>query len=83
MRRFTLGLSSTRVMCNIESARLSQGGDSLNYVITQLAGFQANVDKQLEKIEDLSLSIQRNAESLMAKGDEPMVRPPIKSVSSS
>ena len=79
MRRFTLGLSSTRVMCNIESARLLQGGESLNYVITQLAGFQSNVDKQLERIEDLSLSIQRNAETLMAKGDRPLVRPLVSS----
>ena len=79
MRRFTLGLSSTRVMCNIESARLSKGGESLNYVITQLAGFQTNVDDQLERIEDLSLSIQRNADALMAKGNGPKRRPPIKS----
>ncbi|WP_457648847.1 PAS domain-containing protein [Profundibacter sp.] len=78
MRRFTLGLSSTRVMCNIESARLSKGGESLNYVITQLAGFQTNVDDQLERIEDLSLSIQRNADALMANGDGPKRRPPVK-----
>jgi len=85
MRRFTLGLSSTRVMCNIESARLLQGGESLNYVITQLAGLQSNVDKQLEQIEDLSLSIQRNAEALMAKakGDRPSARPPVKTMSTS
>ena len=81
MRRFTLGLSSTRVMCNIESARLSQGGESLNYVITQLAGFQSSVDKQLERIEELSLSIQRNAETLIAKGGGALARAPIGTVS--
>lgn len=75
MRRFTLGLSSTRVMCNIESARLSIGMESLNYVITQLAGFQSDVDSQLERIEDLSLSIQRNADALMAKGGGSNHRP--------
>lgn len=51
MRRFTLGLSSTRVMCNIESARLPAGGGSLTDVIDQLEVFQADLVLQLDRIE--------------------------------
>jgi aerotaxis receptor len=66
MRRYTLGLSSTRVMCSIESARLPNGGGSLVDVITQLGRFQNEVEKQLDSIEDLSLQIQDHAKSLTA-----------------
>lgn len=57
MRRFTLGLSSTRVMCNIESARLPSGGGSLIDVIDQLEVFQAELVLQLDRIEQLSHTI--------------------------
>jgi len=61
MRRYTLGLSSTRVMCNIESARLVEGGQSLNDVIAQLGTFQQNMEDMLEKIEGLSQGISNLA----------------------
>ncbi len=64
MRRFTLGLSSTRVMCNIESARLPNGGGSLVDVIKQLEQFQNEVDEQLNRIEGFCLQIQENLESM-------------------
>ncbi|HBQ35650.1 MAG TPA: hypothetical protein DD729_02225, partial [Rhodobacteraceae bacterium] len=64
MRRFTLGLSSTRVMCNIESARLPNGGGSLVDVIRQLGLFQAEVEENLDQIEGFCLKIQENVESL-------------------
>ena len=64
MRRFTLGLSSTRVMCNIESARLTSGGDSLIYVINQLEQFQVRLVSQLDKIEAQSHTIMEYAQSL-------------------
>lgn len=57
MRRFTLGLSSTRVMCNIESARLPSGGGSLIDVIDQLEAFQGNLVLQLDRIEALGHKI--------------------------
>lgn len=66
MRRYTLGLSSTRVMCNIESARLPNGGGSLVDVISQLGQFQAQVEKQLDRIEDLSLQIVDHAQTLVS-----------------
>lgn len=64
MRRFTLGLSSTRMMCSIESARLPDGGGSLVDVIKQLETFQNEVDEQLSRIEDFCLQIQENVESM-------------------
>jgi aerotaxis receptor len=66
MRRYTLGLSSTRVMCNIESARLPSGGGSLVDVIQQLGRFQDDVEKQLSQIEDHSLKILEISEGLAA-----------------
>ena len=66
MRRYTLGLSSTRVMCNIESARLPNGGGSLVDVIHQLGQFQNRVEKQLGRIEDLSLQIIDHTEMMIA-----------------
>ena len=66
MRRYTLGLSSTRVMCNIESARLPSGGGSLIDVIQQLGRFQEDVEKQMNQIEDHSLKILEIAKELAA-----------------
>ena len=57
MRRYTLGLSSTRVMCNIESARIVEDGQSLNHVIAQLEMFQKSTEDMLEKIEVLCQGI--------------------------
>ncbi|MCK4711289.1 MAG: PAS domain-containing protein [Marinosulfonomonas sp.] len=76
MRRFTLGLSSTRVMCNIESARLPVGGGSLVDIINQLGVFQGNLEKQLDQIDDLSLAIREHAESL-SSSEGGLVIPPM------
>ncbi len=67
MRRYTLGLGSTRVMCNIESARLPQGGETLSNIIDQLDGFQRSVEQQLTRIEDLCRDVRFGAEMLGAK----------------
>lgn len=75
MRRYTLGLSTTRVMCNIESARLPSGGGSLVDVINQLGAFQEVLDRQLEKIEGLSHVIQDHAECLISKRAVPETQP--------
>lgn len=65
MRRFTLGLSSTRVMCNIESARLPSGGGSLIDVIKQLEVFQKNLGRQMDEIEAQSHAIQEYTQTLL------------------
>jgi len=68
MRRFALGLSSTRVMCKIESARLPSGGGSLIDVINQLEVFQRNLDRQMGKIEVQSRIIQEYTQTLLTDG---------------
>lgn len=75
MRRFTLGLSSTRVMCNIESARLPNGGGSLVDVINQLGVFQGNLMRQLEQIEAQSHLIAEYAEALICNKGGTLPRP--------
>lgn len=67
MRRFTLGLSSTRVMCNIESARLPSGGGSLVDVINQLEAFQKNLGRQMDQIETQCHAIQEYTQTLLKK----------------
>lgn len=62
MRRFALGLSSTRVMCNIESARLPSGGGSLIDVIDQLEVFQGELVLQLDLIEQQAHLIMENTQ---------------------
>jgi len=58
MHRHFLGLSSTRVLCKIESARLSRDGDTLTTIIDQLGEFQARIAKQLDRIAQLSTEIR-------------------------
>jgi aerotaxis receptor len=58
MHRHMLGLSSTRVMCKIESARLSQEGESLTDIIEQLGTFQQRISAQLDRIAKYSNGIQ-------------------------
>lgn len=74
MRRFTLGLSSTRVMCNIESARLPSGGGSLVDVIDQLEQFQGNLVGQLDRIETHGHCILENASTLLTKDSRVVIR---------
>lgn len=65
MRRYISGLSMTRVMCKIESARLPSGGESLSDIIEQLGAFQSTINSQLGRIENLSRSIQSLAQTLI------------------
>ncbi|MVO16298.1 PAS domain-containing protein [Parasedimentitalea huanghaiensis] len=58
MHRHFLGLSSTRVLCKIESARLPTEGEALTAIIDQLGIFQARISSQLERIAHLSSAIQ-------------------------
>ncbi|KAE9627845.1 PAS domain-containing protein [Parasedimentitalea maritima] len=58
MHRHFLGLSSTRVLCKIESARLSTEGDALTAIIDQLGVFQERISAQLGHIAQLSTEIR-------------------------
>lgn len=58
MHRHFLGLSSTRVLCKIESARLPTEGEALTAIIDQLGVFQGKISSQLERIVALSSEIK-------------------------
>lgn len=58
MHRQFLGLSSTRVLCKIESARLPTEGEALTAIIDQLGVFQRRISAQLERIAELGTKIQ-------------------------
>lgn len=50
MARHLLSLSTTRVLCKIESARLPENGDALTDIIAQLKHFQERINDQLKRI---------------------------------
>jgi aerotaxis receptor len=58
MHRNFLALSTTRVLCKIESARLGSSGEALESIIDQLGAFQDRVSKRLETIAGLGKSIR-------------------------
>lgn len=58
MHRNFLALSTTRVLCKIESARLGSSGEALESIIDQLGVFQDRVSKRLEAIGELGKAIQ-------------------------
>ncbi|MGR3758575.1 PAS domain-containing protein [Roseobacteraceae bacterium NS-SX3] len=58
MHRHFLGLSSTRVLCKIESARLPESGETLSDIIDQLGVFQERISHRLDLIAKLSTDIR-------------------------
>jgi aerotaxis receptor len=54
MHRQFLGLSTTRVLCKIETARLPRGGETLDDIINQLGSFQRSIADRLNNIAKLS-----------------------------
>ncbi|NIZ13788.1 PAS domain-containing protein [Phaeobacter sp. HF9A] len=58
MHRHFLGLSSTRVLCKIESARLPSSGETLSDIIDQLGVFQQRISERLEHIAKLGEEIR-------------------------
>ena len=50
MHRQVLGLSTTRVMCKIEGARVANQGESLHDIIIQLETFQTRIKARLDEI---------------------------------
>lgn len=57
MERHVLGLSTTRVMCKIEGARLPKSGESLHDIIGQLKLFQDRISKRLDGVMRLGREI--------------------------
>lgn len=66
LRRHILGLSTTRVMCKIESAGLRSGGENLSDIITHFEKFQEKVDVILDQLDDAGALILSNARVIKA-----------------
>ncbi|SDY39150.1 PAS domain-containing protein [Citreimonas salinaria] len=66
MKRYVTGLSSTRMMCKIESATLSDQGTALGGIVEQLDACQNEIEKRLARIVELNAVIQSNTAMLRA-----------------
>ena len=66
MKRYVTGLSSTRMMCKIESAALNGSGDSLSGIVDQLDAGQDEIEARLAKIVERNTVIQSNTAMLRA-----------------
>ncbi|MBT56129.1 MAG: chemotaxis protein [Mameliella sp.] len=64
MKRFVTGLSSTRMMCKIESASLSESGTALTGIVEQLDSCQEEIEQRLARVMDLNAVIQNNTSML-------------------
>ncbi len=65
MARHVLGLSTTRVMCKIESARMGLSGEGLSDIIVQLGRFQEKIGDQLDAIAKMGEEIQTFAHKML------------------
>ncbi len=66
MKRYVTGLSSTRMMCKIESATLEESGDALSGIVDQLDYCQDAIETRLARISELNGLIQSNTAMLRA-----------------
>ncbi len=66
MKRYVTGLSSTRMMCKIESATLTGSGESLVGIVDQLDACQDEIETRLARIVELNTVIQSNTTMLRA-----------------
>ncbi|UWQ59428.1 PAS domain-containing protein [Leisingera caerulea] len=57
LHRHFMALTTTRVLCKIECARLGHVGESLNSIIDELGQFQDRISARLEKISELSAAL--------------------------
>ncbi|MFW2543440.1 PAS domain-containing protein [Primorskyibacter sp. 2E107] len=64
MKRYVTGLSSTRMMCKIESASLSENGADLSGVVDQLDAGQNEIEVRLAHVVELNAVIQSNVSML-------------------
>ncbi|KAA9006961.1 PAS domain-containing protein [Histidinibacterium aquaticum] len=58
MKRYITGLSSTRMMCKIESATLSKSGETLVGIVDQLDASQDGIEERLARISELNSHVQ-------------------------
>ena len=58
MKRYVTGLSSTRMMCKIESASLAESGTELAGIVDQLDDGQNEIEARLARIVELNAIIQ-------------------------
>ena len=66
MKRYVTGLSSTRMMCKIESAALSEQGTALGGIVEQLDLCQTEIEKRLSRIVELNGLVESNTSMLRA-----------------
>lgn len=66
MKRYVTGLSSTRMMCKIESAALSNSGTALAGNVEQLDHCQNEIEQRLARMVELNSVIQGNTAMLRA-----------------
>lgn len=64
MKRYVTGLSSTRMMCKIESAALSERGTALAGIVEQLDACQNEIERRLARIVELNSAVQSNTAML-------------------
>lgn len=64
MKRYVTGLSSTRMMCKIESAALSNSGTALVGIVEQLDACQKEIEQRLARMVELNSVIQGNTAML-------------------
>ncbi|OED50165.1 chemotaxis protein [Rhodobacteraceae bacterium (ex Bugula neritina AB1)] len=57
LHRHFMALTTTRVLCKIECARLGNVGESLNSIIDELGVFQDRISTRLEQITELSTAL--------------------------
>lgn len=66
MKRYVTGLSSTRMMCKIESASLKQSRKELEGIVEQLDACQKGIEQRLARMTELNAVIQNNTAMLHA-----------------
>lgn len=64
MKRYVTGLSSTRMMCKIESATLSNHGTALVGIVEQLDACQDEIERRLARVVELNAVVQNNTAML-------------------
>ncbi|WGW03973.1 PAS domain-containing protein [Tropicibacter oceani] len=64
MKRYVTGLSSTRMMCKIESASLPDSDTALSGVVDQLDAGQNEIEERLGRVVELNSIIQSNTAML-------------------
>ena len=72
MKRLIAGLSTTRMMCKIESASLPQKNESLTAIINQLDSFQIQMEEHLDQLAMLTAAFLTSVRALHATRRKPL-----------